>query len=127
MPNFYSRLSLTGPGHPVLSWAKCFCCGLPSLSIKVVYSYADSCLSFIISIKLFPNEVPHKCTVGDQNGSFASINAYKGVALTADVLCRAAVGVKQMMHPAADDKSLLRLLRSFVCSQGPNKEETLHL
>ncbi len=33
------------------------------------------------------NEVPHKCTVGDQNGSFASINAYKGVALTADVLC----------------------------------------
>ncbi len=35
---------------------------------------------------------------------------------------RAAVGVKQIMHPAAEDKSLLGLLRSFVCSQGQNKE-----
>lgn len=53
--------------------------------------------------------------VGDQNGSFASINAYKSVS-------RAAVGGKQIMHPAAEDKSLLGLLRSFVCSQGQNKE-----
>ncbi len=37
-------------------------------------------------------------------------------------MSRAAVGVKQIMHPAAEDKSLLGLLRSFVCSQGQNKE-----
>lgn len=85
---WFLLISLPGPGHPVLSWAKCFFCGLPSLSIKVVYSYADFCLSFNISIKFrFQIKSHTKCTIGEQKGSFASINAYKSVTLTADLLC----------------------------------------
>lgn len=65
--NLCSHYCLTGPGHPVLSWAKCFFCGLPSLSIKVVYSYDFCFVFFNISTKLC---FQMKCTVGGPHCRF---------------------------------------------------------
>lgn len=127
VPNFYSRLSYRARsssselGQMLLLWLTI------TVNKSCIQLYADSCLSFIISIKqCFQIKFHTSALQGTEMAAFFHKCIQKCCFDSRSVMSRASVGVKQIMHPAAEDKSLLRLLRSFVCSQGPNKEETHH-